>query len=598
MGERDSLFQHRIRYLPRIIWLLWSTSPGVTSLVSLLSIISGLLVVAEMHILLQLVDTAQKVAQGSVPLLTGMVWGCMFVLLAALQRGMLVVSDSIGANLQESLRGLVEERCYQYVQRMPLERFELDECHDQLQRVKQGMERRLLSTITFLWRSLSSVVTLASLLAFIGQFHWGLPVLLITGTSSGMFIRERIHRRWFLLQRKHAPHERRFNTFADLLTGKEAAAEIRLFGFGHWLIQQATSLWQRLRQDRLKLAARDFRDTLLSDGLNSTAFVLSVVLSIWLLITGKASIGAYAAIFLAIQRFQSNYWSLAWNASVVLSDLRYIQDFFEFVSGPQVELGKGRTLARRIETGIVFEDVSFVYPRSEYPALSGINLRIHPGERIALVGENGAGKTTLAKLLMGLLRPTQGRILVDGVDLQEIAPANWYSRCSAVFQNFIRYQATVQENIGFGRIEQLDNDHAITASAKLSGAIDIVNKLDSGFDSLLGREFHEGQQLSVGQWQKLAIARAHLRQGDLLILDEPASALDPKTEAEVYADFAKLTLNRMAVLISHRIGSCRVADRIVVLKGGQKIEEGTHSKLLDANGEYAELYRLQAKWYL
>jgi ATP-binding cassette, subfamily B, bacterial len=281
---------------------------------------------------------------------------------------------------------------------------------------------------------------------------------------------------------------------------------------------------------------------------------------------------------------------------VVHDDLRYVQDFFDLVDGPE-----GGTVGTRpagpIKESIVFDDVSFTYPGRAEPALEHLSVTIMPGERIALVGENGAGKSTFVKLLLGLYRPTSGRILVDGVDLREIAPADWHRRLGAVFQEFARYQTTIRDNIGFGWIDKPDDAALVEAAAARSGALELAAAWPQGLDTPLGHEFHDGADLSLGQWQKLAIARAYLRPAELLILDEPASALDAGAEAEVYAQFAAMARERTVVMISHRLGSCRIADRILVLEHGRLVEAGTHAALLAAGGAYAALYRMQAAWY-
>jgi ATP-binding cassette subfamily B protein len=280
--------------------------------------------------------------------------------------------------------------------------------------------------------------------------------------------------------------------------------------------------------------------------------------------------------------------------------VRYLQDFFDFLDGPRLDLRAGLPPPLRLTRGITFEGVSFTYPGTERPAVHDLNLTIGPGERLALVGENGAGKTTLVKLLMGLYQPTAGRILVDGIDLRTLAPAAWYRRFGAVFQDFLRYQTSVRDNVAFGWVDgaaPAASEAAIQAALTRSGAAELVATLPRGVNTLLGKEFHDGADLSAGQWQQLAIARAYLRPAEILILDEPASALDARTEAEVYEHFAHLAEQRTVLLISHRLGSCRIAGRILVLKAGRIVETGTHEALLAAGGEYATLYRMQAAWY-
>ena len=587
----------QLRSVPRLVQLLWEVSPTVTILLGLLQISTGLLPVAEVHLLRRLVETAQQVVQGTAPLVQGLWWGGALAGLAVLRAALSALERVVADRHHEVLRGEIEVRCFRQAQAMPLEQLERAEHYDRLQRARTGTEQRLRFAMRIFWRGFSSVVTLLSLLVYLGQFHWGLPVLLLVGSAPGAWVRERFLRRRFILTRSQTPAMRRWGVLTSLLTGRPAAAEVRLFGFGLRLLTQADQLLRRLRGERLQLATAETRATLVADAVDALIYIGSIVVSVWLLVIGRASLGVYAALFTAIETFQGTFSELVWSASLVFWDLRYIQDFFEFIDGPRVDLTAGRRLTGPVAQGITFEAVSFTYPGSEEPALADLNLTVRPGERLALVGENGAGKTTLVKLLMGLYEPTAGRILVDGVDLRDLAPEDWYRRFGTVFQDFLRYQTTVRDNIAFGWVEGADKERALAEAVTRSGADEVVATLPEGLDTLLGKEFHEGQELSVGQWQKLAIARAYFRPVEILILDEPASALDAKAEAAVYEHFAELAAERMVVLISHRLGSCRIADRILVLQDGRLVEAGTHEKLVAKAGTYAELFQLQAAWY-
>ena len=593
---RDSP-RSQLRYLPRLLGFIWRAEPGMFVLLVLISTVAGLLVVAQVHALRRLVETAQEVIQGGAPLIDSAVWAGLFAGIGVVQGVTSQGKQLVGAHFQEVLRGVIEERCYRQAQSMPLSSFERAEHHDRLDRALRGMDQRFSSTFSFTHSMITDVVALLSLLVYLAQFHWAIPLLLIAGTTPGVLIRERQHRASYLVERKQTPRQRRLEVLTDILTGRAAAAELRLFGFGPWLIDRAEKLWLGMRDERMQLERRELKLTLVSDGINALVTLATIGFGVVLLVAGRVSLGATAAFFAAIDGFQQHYWGLVWDASRVYNDLRYIRDFFEFIDSPRLELDKGTRLPGPISRGIELDKVSFTYPGSERPALSDVSITLRPGERIALVGENGAGKTTLAKILMGLYEPTSGRIVVDGVDLKEMALADWYRRIGAVFQDFTRYQVNLRENIGFGWLPKLDDAEAIASAAARSGAAEVAASLPRGLETPLGREFQEGSELSVGQWQRLAIARAYLRPAEVLILDEPASGLDAKAEAGVYDHFARMAEASTVVLISHRLGSCRLADRILVLNEGRVVEQGTHSQLIAAGGEYAELFKLQAGWY-
>ena len=587
----------RLHYLPRVVRLQWAVDAGGATVLFLLSAGIGLFVVAEVHVLRRLIETAQQVVEGDGSLMAGLWWGLALGALALLDAIVEQGKRILDLRFEGRLRAHIEGSCYEQAQAMPLEWFEHAEHYDQLHRVRRGMTSRLTGMMVSFWYGVSHLVAVVSLLLYLAQFHWVLPLLLAIGSTPGVLLYHRFLHQKYYVQRELAPHERRFMVYAGLLTGRESAAEVRLFGLGGWLLDQVAVLRRRLDRERLRLAGRELRQAIVHSGLNGLAHILALVFSVGLLVVGRVSIGTAAALFAAIERFQGEYSNLVNLIVGGYDDLRYLQDYFEFMDGPQLDLDEGRRLPGQLREGIRLENVSFTYPGGDRPALANLDLTIRPGERVALVGENGAGKTTLIKLLLGLYRPTEGRILVDGVDLKEVAPDDWYRRFGTVFQDFVRYETTVRENIVFGWLEGRDDARALAATVARSGADEVVAALPDGLDTRLGKEFHTGVDLSVGQWQKLAIARAYFRPADILILDEPASALDAKAEAAVYEHFARMAEASTVLLISHRLGSCRIADRILVLREGALVEQGTHTELLAADGEYAVLYRLQAAWY-
>ena len=312
---------------------------------------------------------------------------------------------------------------------------------------------------------------------------------------------------------------------------------------------------------------------------------------------GDMTVGTMVALIFVTEIFLSRIEDIGWrlrDLQEFFSKYRLVRDFQE-LDGEERKSG----LASPSQTGegIRFEDVAFRYLGSRADALNRVDLHLRPGETLALVGENGAGKTTLTKLLLGLYQPTHGRITIDGVDLGEIDPSAWRRSVAAVMQDYVKYSLTVRENIGFGRLEKMPDTGALDSAARMSSAAEIVEGLPGGYATLMGKEFEDGHDLSEGQWQKLALTRLHLRDADMLVLDEPASALDAFAERELYNQFLSLSKGKTVVLVSHRLGSARLADRVIFLERGRVVQEGTHDELVAAGGPYSELYRMQAEWY-
>ncbi len=294
-----------------------------------------------------------------------------------------------------------------------------------------------------------------------------------------------------------------------------------------------------------------------------------------------------------LQSIMSRFSGIAENAL-------YLKDLFEFFEIEPTILANenGKLIPRPIQKGITFENVSFKYPDNDFWAIRNLSFTLNPGEKLALVGENGAGKTTLVKLLACLYKPTEGRILIDGIDILDYQLADLRANIGIIFQDYIRYEMTVSDNIAVGDIENIDDKEAIQIASEMSMANELITQLPNGFEQVLGKRFKEGTELSGGQWQKIALARAYMRDAQLIVLDEPTSALDARAEHQVFQRFSELIHGKMAVLISHRFSTVRMADRILFLEKGKLIEFGSHAELLNIDGKYAELFQLQAQGYL
>jgi ATP-binding cassette, subfamily B, bacterial len=594
--EGDS-FRMRWFYLFRLIHLILSLARKEVLIIFIMMIISGFMPLLTLFSLRYLVDEVVKMVQTqSGELIFVISWTSLFILSMFLQHFTRIYGGVTTDHIQEKIKATIQEKMLIKAQSMSLENFEHSEFYDQLQRAQKGIDQRLFSTMHFSFRIISTLTTITSLIIYLGLTNWVIPVVLLLGTILFTSIRVRSLRDQYLLHRKQTNDQRRLGYLGGLMSGRKAAGEIRLFGLGDHLLGTWTSLNKKLRNERLKLVrSRFIMDISSSIGLIIT---LGLTLSVVILYSDNNALtaGTYAAFLTAILQFQQNFHMLFWDTVLVDNDLRYVQDFFQYMDLDEENKDGINFQSPNLQKGIHFESVSFSYPGSKKPVLKDITLHIKPGERIALVGANGSGKTTLVKLLLGLYSPSKGRILADEYDLKELKMHDWRKKTTAIFQDFQKYHLSVRDNITIGNIG-LDNQKEVEYASQLSGADSVAASLPDGYDTFLGKEFENGYDLSQGQWQKIAIARSYLRDAEVMVLDEPTASLDPKSEVEVYKQFQDMSNGRMVLLISHRLGVAKLADRIIVLDNGKVVEQGTHSELMEEKGRYFEMLGIQAQWY-
>lgn len=398
---------------------------------------------------------------------------------------------------------------------------------------------------------------------------------------------------------RQTPAKRQMDYLRQVGGSKEAAKELKLFNLSSYLTNRFASISQGIYEENVALSRRKLFWGGVLSMLGILGYYGSYAYVIWRAVNGYYAIGTFVFITTAIQQASSNLQMVFSTASGIADQALFLTDLIAFFEmKPTVESKpNARPAPNPIRRGFEFRNVSFTYPGTERRVLRNFNFRLTPGERIALIGENGQGKTTIVKLITRLYDPTEGEILLDGVDLREYDLASLHAEIGVIFQDFMRYEMTARDNIAVGRIDVPHTQHEIEYAAQKSLASEVVAKLGGGYDQMLGRRFETGVDLSGGEWQKLALARAYLRDAQLLILDEPTAALDARSEFEVFQRFAELTEGKMALLISHRFSTVRMADRIVVLEGGQLVEEGNHTELIALGGRYAEMFELQAASY-
>jgi ATP-binding cassette subfamily B protein len=618
--EEDSI-RNRWRYLPRLFRLLWELGHREVMLIALFLIAKGLAPVISVAILRQLVDSAVGVVEGKASWSIGALWLAAFLIISFLQEFFQIANQWIVGDTQGRLKARAEEQLLSKASSLSLAAFERPEFYDRLHRAKHGLDSRLFTTMESFFSFPSALVTAIGLLAYVGSAHLLFPAILLVGLLPLHIVSARLWQKRYSLERNHTASERMLAYLSGLMIGRKEAAEVRLFGLQAHLLDRRQGLFHRLQGDRLKLAGNSFRLMMLWHHGPQLAYGLVIAGVVALVARGSLSVGYYAAYLGAAERFQLALGSLFDAIRAIDSDLRYIRDLIDYLDIDEEDVphlrevrvstvndGAAPTVDPSVRATMMslpdgvplvrFEAVTFSYPGSDRRVLYGVDFSLNPGERIALVGENGAGKTTLAKLLLGLYRPTAGRIMVNDIDLGEIDPRWWRERIAAVFQDYVKYELTARENIGFGDLSRMEDELAIQSAAAKSGADEEVAGLPAAYDTVLGKAYDErGQDLSIGQWQKLAIARAYMRDALVLVLDEPTAALDAKSEVEIYRQFRDMSQGKSVLFISHRLGSARLADRILFLEAGRIVEEGSHADLMAQGGRYAKMYSIQAGWY-
>lgn len=482
---------------------------------------------------------------------------------------------------------------------LDLAAFENADYYDKLENARREADRRSLEIMNSGFYLIQNVITLLSFSALLIRFSPWLAFILFAATIPAFIAQSQYAELTFRVLTWRAPEWRMLSYLEMALTDYSTVKEIKLFGLGQPLLRRYSDLfWKFVREDQAIAGKRSLAS--LGWGLLATlSYYASYAWIVWRAVGATITLGdmtLYLGIFRSSQTvFEAIFSSLA----DLYENGLFMSNLFAFLTlQPQMgNTARPQPMPAEIRQGIQLRDVSFRYEGQNGWALRNVNLTIRPGEKIALVGPNGAGKTTLIKLLTRLYDPTEGQILLDGVDLRQYAVEDLRRRIGVIFQDFVHYHVSAAENVGFGQIEALDDRARIVDAAQKSGAHPIITALPDGYETTLGRWFSKGRDLSGGEWQKIALARAFMRDCDVLVLDEPTAALDAENELRVFQQFRELTNDKIAVLISHRFSTVRMADRIFVIEDGCISEEGTHADLLAQGGTYARLFTLQAESY-
>jgi ATP-binding cassette, subfamily B, bacterial len=596
-GVRDRL--RSLRHLPPLLGLVWETSPPLTLASVVLRLAKSLVPLAALFVGKLIIDeVVQLVSVGAPPSVR--VWQ-----LVALEFGIAVVNDLLarGISLADSLLGdrftnAVSVRLMRHSARLDLLAFEDPEFHDKLERARRQTTSRI-GLLASLAGMLQDLVTLATLSAGLLWFSPWLVLLLVVAVLPSFAGETHFAGLAYSLLYRWTPERRELDYLRMLGASVQSAKEVKIFGLGDYLAERYQKLADRFFAENRKLALRRASTGAALNIVGTAGYYGAYVIIVARTVGGSLSIGDLTFLAGAFARSRSLIEDLFRITNQITEQALYLQDLYDFFAlEPRIASSASALPAPRpVRDGFEFRDVSFAYPGSERLVLRELSFRLAPGERIALIGENGAGKTTLVKLLARLYDPTAGRILLDGADLRDYDPDDLRHEIGVIFQDYMRYDMLATENIGFGRIEALFDEDRIARSAGRSLADSVIATLPHGYQQMLGRRFDGGADLSAGQWQKVALARAYMREAQIIILDEPTASLDARAEYEVFQRFSDLTHGKMAVLISHRFSTVRMADRILVLESGAILEEGSHAELVARGGRYAELFDLQAAGY-
>ena len=495
----------------------------------------------------------------------------------------------------------IERRIFERAAVAPLIQFEEGRFFEYLQRAQSGIGQRLVQVWGAIVGMFDRLVGIATVMAVLVIIHPLLVPILIVGVLPAIWIEGRVATVVYEAHRRHATNDRIRAHIRGLVTGQRSAQEIRLFNSSESLIRRWLDLVDLHNRDLFDAHERRGRAQALSGATTGVSIAGGMLLVVYLILKGQLSVGDYVAIGVAAQQFAWGLSGLNRQTKELQEQAMFVDDLFEFwqiaKEGPvEPTVAAGAVSLRRRGASLSAKGISFTYPTRERPAIRNVDLVIEPGERIAVVGENGAGKTTLVKLLTGLYQPDEGVIHFDGARLTPERAVAVRRRIAAVFQDFSRFELTIRENIGFGDVARLHDDDSLIEAAERAGVEELIERQADGLDGYLGRLFGE-TDASGGEWQRIALARAFFKDADLLVFDEPTAALDAKAELALFRRFIDIAEGRTAIMISHRLGAARLADRILVLRDGEIVEQGTHDELIALGGEYKALFDAQAQWY-
>ena len=583
-------------HLGRALRLVWESAPAWTCANTALVIVQSLLPLASLYLMKMIVNgVTEGAAFANVALFIGLA-GATALTVALLRSIASLVNAAHGQAVTDHVQDILHEKSIE----VDLEYYENSQYFDKLHRAQQEAPYRptlMANGLFSIGRSSISLLAIGGLLLF--SLHWIFIAVLLASVLPAVLIRLIYANRMYSWQRKRTSTERRILYLNWLLTGSWHAKELRIFDLGGILKHRSSRLRRLLRREKLKIASRRSIVELIAHTGQVAAMFGSFAFLAYRTVEGSIGLGDLVMYYQAIQRGQGFLQEVLTGLAGLYENNLFLTSLYEFLDlKPKViDSSQPRAVPRPFESGISFERLSFQYPTGTQRVLEDINLSVGPGEMVALVGENGAGKTTLIKLLCRFYDPTEGNITLDGIDLRDFRTSELRRQITVIFQDYAQYFFSARENIWFGNIEQPPDNEKIVRAARLSGADGFLSSLPKGYKTILGKWFEKGEELSTGQWKKVALARALLREAPIIILDEPTSGMDPGSESRLIERFRELAKDRSIFLVSHRMSTVRTADRIYMMKDGRIAESGSHEELIDRGGDYARMFEFQARYF-
>ncbi|ANF94951.1 ABC transporter ATP-binding protein [Paenibacillus bovis] len=580
------------RYWPRVFQMLWTISPGYLLIMSVINLLQGFLPALSIQATQQMINS---ISAGH----SEMVSALLFFLAIAVVYGLTSTSQNYFETLyQTKLSNHINVAVIEKSTTLSLEDFENAEMQDQLKRVQNESGFRPFQIAKQIFSILSNVISLISISVIIVSWSWWAAVILIIVPAISFFTFLKIGQQEFVNLWSRASKSRSAWYLSYLISRDNTFKEVKLYNLGAHFTQKYKAITDGFFKQDKKLAANRVKYASLYELIEIIASFTVIVLAMLSALRGALPVGNVVAILQSITQIQSRSEAVVQELLALCQNNLYLEQLFTFLDYEEkraFSITEGEKL--HAIKDIEFRDVSFQYSNSDHYALHNLNFTIRTGQKIAIVGHNGSGKSTLIKLLMKLYQQSAGRILVNGQDINHWNIEDYQRRIGVVFQDFVQYEMSVRQNIGYGNIQEIENEEKILTSAQYAGIQPLVQSFPRGLDTQLGLWFEEGHQLSGGQWQRIAIARAFMREADVYILDEPSSFLDPEAERDVFERMGRLIEDRIGIFISHRLSSVNFADQIWVMDQGEIIEMGTHRELMALNGNYARMYRIQAESY-